>query len=152
MAADQTVRLRQTGETPASADGARMRALTYDILADGRRVGVCELRPEPTWAARLSGQVSYTVFPPCRGHHYALRALRLLCAEARVMGADSLIVTCRPDNAASRRTLDLAGAALDGTEAVPPEHPLARSGIRQVCVYKINLTRHFRPRDRNEHG
>ncbi len=131
------VALRLTGETPGNADGSRMRTLYYDILADGVRAGVCELRPEPTWAARLSGQAAYTVFPPYRGHRYALSALRLMCKEASRLGSNGLTVTCRPQNLASRRTLELAGAALEGTEPVPPEHPLYSSGVREVCVYRI---------------
>ena len=139
MPEDGTVTLRKTGEARGSADGSRLNALYYDILAEGNRVGVCELRPDTAWAARWSGQVSYTVFPPYRGHHYALAALRLLCAEAKACGLDRLIVTCRPENAASRRTLELAGAELEGIEDVPGVHPLRASGVGRVCVYRIDL-------------
>ena len=83
--------------------------------------------------------MSYTVFPPYRGHHYALKALRLLCAEAGKRGLDRLTVTCRPENAASRRTLELAGAELEGIEDVPDAHPLRASGVNRVCVYRIDL-------------
>ena len=131
------VTLRPAGEMPGSADGSRMRTLYYDILADSRKVGTCELRPETTWTTPLSGQVAYTVFPPCRGHRYALSALRLLCEQASGMGLHSLTVTCRPENRASRRTLELAGAALEAIESVPPEHPLYSSDVREVCVYRL---------------
>ncbi len=133
------LRLRLTGDTPGSADGTRMRALTYDMLADGVRVGVCELRPERTWAAEWTGQVSYTVFPPWRGRHYAAVALGLLARAAGAMGAESLTVTCRPENAASRRTLERAGAVLEGVREVPLAHPLRRSGVTHVAVYRIAI-------------
>ena len=139
MPEDGTVTLRKTGEARGSADGSRLNTLYYDILADGDRVGTCELRPDTAWSARWSGQVSYTVFPPYRGHRYALAALRLLCAEAGECGLDHLIVTCRPENAASRRTLELAGAVLEGIEDVPDVHPLRASGVSRVCVYRIDL-------------
>ena len=131
--------LRQTGETPGSPDGSRMHTLYYDIVADGTRVGTCELRPETTWTTSLSGQVAYTIFPPYRGHHYAAQALAMLCAKAKSFGMDGLTVTCRPENAASRRTLELAGAVYEKTASVPPEHPLYRSGIKEVCVYHIGI-------------
>ena len=139
MPDDGTVTLRKTGEARGSADGSLLRTLYYDIMADGNRVGTCELRPDTAWTARWSGQVSYTVFPPYRGHRYALAALRLLCAEAGKRGLDRLIATCRPENAASRRTLELAGAALEGIEDVPDAHPLRASGVSRVCVYRIDL-------------
>ena len=114
-----------------------MRTLNYDLLLDGQKAGTCELRPETTWATRLSGQVAYTVYPPYRGRRLALIALRLLCGQAAEMGLSSLTVTCRPDNLASRRTLELAGAVLEAVETVPPEHPLYASNVREVCVYRI---------------
>lgn len=131
--------LRKTGESPGSKDGSRLWTLYYDMLADGLRVGTCELRPDTAWAARLSGQAAYTVFPPYRGHHYALTALKQLCEIARTMGLTTLSVTCRPENAASRRTLELAGAELKAVEEVPPEHPLRGSRVEKVCVYCIKL-------------
>ena len=133
------VSLRLTGEAPGTPDGTRMRTVYYDILADSVRVGVCELRPETTWTTRLSGQAAYTVYPTCRGHRYAAKALRLLCFEAQKLGLDSLTVTCRPENAASRRTLELAGAVLEAIEPVPAGHPLQRSGVREVCVYHFDI-------------
>ena len=131
--------LRQTGEAPGSPDGSRMHTLYYDIMADGTRVGTCELRPETTWTTSLSGQVAYTVFPPYRGHHYAAQALRLLCDQAKALCLDGLTVTCRPVNTASRRTLEQAGAVFEKIAQVPPEHPLCRSGIHEVCIYHIDI-------------
>ena len=133
------VKLLLTGDTPGSSDGSRMRVLNYDIVADGMRVGTCELRPETTWTTGLNGHIAYTVFPPCRGHRYGAQALRLLCAEAKAMGMNGLTLTCRPENTASRRTLELAGAVFERIAPVPPEHPLHQSGIHEVCVYHIDI-------------
>ncbi len=141
MPDDGTVTLLKTGEARGSADGSRLNALYYDILADGNRVGTCELRPETTWASRLSGQAAYTVFPPYRGHRYALQALRKLCEEARALSMDGLTVTCRPENGASRRILELAGAEFEGISPVPPEHPLYSSGVREICIYVVDIAR-----------
>ena len=131
--------LKQTGETPGSPDGSRMWTVSYDILADGTRVGTCELRPEVTWATPLSGQIAYTVFPPWRGRGYGTEAVRLLCREARRRGMTGLTATCRPENAASRRTLEKAGARLAGIRRVPPAHPLRRAGCDRLCAYVLPL-------------
>src|SRR5262245_8391538 len=57
-----------------------------------------------------AGHVGYDVLPQHRGHHYAARAVRLLLPLARKLGIDPLWITCDPENLASRRTLELAGA------------------------------------------
>ena len=137
MNMDSGVTLRLRSDIPGSADGRRMRALSYDILADGVRVGTCELRPEMAWTAYLGGQISYTVFPAFRGHRYALGALQCLLGEAKAFGLKELLVTCRPENRASRRILELAGAAFEGVHSVPSGHPLSGSDIRRVCVYRL---------------
>ena len=129
--------LRPAGEAPGRADGSRSRALYYDILAEGRLVGCCELRPEVTPATRLYGQAAFTVFPAERGHHYAAQALRLLLREGQLLGLDALTLTCRPENTASRRTIGLAGGALREIAEVPEGHPLRLSGITRVCVYEL---------------
>ena len=144
--------LCRTGESPASADGRQMYTLYYDVCLGRTVIGRCELRPEPTWAAEYFGQVSYTIFPAWRGHHYAADALALLCAEAGRRGADTLRVTCRPGNLASRRTLERAGAALVGTFSVPSEHPLTVSGIGEVCIYRLQTNSSPADGDRNQAG
>ena len=53
MPDDGTVTLLKTGEARGSADGSLLHTLYYDILAGGKRVGTCELRPDTAWAAAI---------------------------------------------------------------------------------------------------
>ena len=57
-----------------------------------------------------AGHVGFGTHPAYRGHRYAARSLRLLLPIAREKGLGALWITCDPDNLASRRSCDLAGA------------------------------------------
>lgn len=85
------------------------------------------------------GHIGYGVFPPARGHHYAARACRLVLPLARKHGLKELWITCNPDNLASRRSCEYAGAELVEVVDVPPSHPLFAKGERQKCRYRITL-------------
>jgi len=77
------------------------------------------------------------VHEPRRGHRYAARAVRLLLPLARRLGLDPLWITCDPENAASRRTLELAGAELVETVDVPPDCVIFQSGHPRKCRYRL---------------
>ena len=61
----------------------------------------------------------YWVAADARGRRVAATALGLLCDEARVLGRTSMWLEIHPENAASRRTAELAGfvetGMVDGT-------------------------------------
>jgi tagatose 1,6-diphosphate aldolase len=86
-----------------------------------------------------AGHVGYTIFPRHRGRRLAAHALRLLKPLAHRLGLDPLVVTCDPENAASRRTCELAGARLVGIVDVPPETALDREGHRRKCIYHLSV-------------
>jgi len=48
-------------------------------------------------------------------------------------------ITCNPDNWASRRTCELAGAQFVEIVPVPEDHELYLQGDRQKCRYRIDL-------------
>lgn len=108
----------------------------------GEELGGINLRVASTrhieWFA---GHIGYAVHPLHRGHRYAARALRLLLPMARRLRLDPLWITCDPDNFASRRTLDLAGAQFVEIVSVPEDCVIYRSGHRQKCRYRLDLPR-----------
>ena len=67
------------------------------------------------------GHIGYHVNPQYRGHHYALRACRLLVPEIRLSGKSSVIITCDPDNVPSRKTCEKLGCLYERTASVPEE-------------------------------
>jgi predicted acetyltransferase len=89
--------------------------------------------------ALYNGHIGYTVREPYRGRRYAARACRLLCEIARQHGFTELWITCNPENVASRRTCELAGAEYIETVELPPNTDLYRRGERRKCRYRMAL-------------
>ena len=81
-------------------------------------------RPPPRRQRRSPG-----VAAPQRGRRYALSACRALAPLARATRRE-LILTCDPDNLASRRTIELLGAVYLDEVAVPVDDPQYERGSR----------------------
>jgi predicted acetyltransferase len=84
-----------------------------------------------------AGHVGYEVYPDSRGHRYASRALILLKPLARQLGIDPISITCDPDNIASRRSCEIAGATLAGVFDVPEDCVIHRNGHPRKCLYHL---------------
>lgn len=126
----------------ADADSVRdwLPAYYFEILrADGVPVGVCDLRIGHNTNSHYGGNIGYEVFDAYRGHRYAAKACKLLLPLAKRHDMGYVIITCSPDNAASRRTCELAGCTLQAIEKLPPTNEMYQEGQREKCVYRITL-------------
>jgi predicted acetyltransferase len=113
----------------------RMRDLTSEIEL-GRinlRVGSGE------HIERYAGRIGYFVEPAHRGHAFASRALRLLTSVACVLAIEPLWITCDPENLASRRACERAGATLLEIVEVPADCVIHQSGHFKKCRYRSDL-------------
>jgi tagatose 1,6-diphosphate aldolase len=87
---------------------------------------------------RYAGHIGYGVHPAYRGHHYASRSLVLLLPFARSLGIDPLWITCDPDNGASRRSLEIAGAEFMEIVDVPEDCGIRKYGGKlHKCRYRL---------------
>lgn len=87
---------------------------------------------------RYAGHIGYGVHPAFRGHHYASRSLVLLLPFARSLGIDPLWITCDPDNGASRRSLEIAGAEFTEIVDVPEDCGIRKYGCKlHKCRYRL---------------
>jgi predicted acetyltransferase len=113
----------------------------------GEDLGRINLRIESTVEILLyGGHAGYEVHPPYRGRRYAERAVRLLMPLAQALGIDPLWITCDPENLASRRTLELAGAEFVEVVDVPEESTIHRNGHPRKCRYRLKTsTQEYRP-------
>lgn len=103
-------------------------------------VGDIYLRVGDTFRLRTyAGHLAYGVRPEFRGHHYAARACRLLLPLARSHAMTELWITCNPDNTASRRTCELAGAVLVEIVDLPEDIDMYQEGERHKCRYRLEL-------------
>jgi len=87
---------------------------------------------------RYAGHIGYSVEPEFRGHRYATRSVRLLVQLAALNGIDPLWITCDPENAASKRTLELAGAEFVEIVEVPEDCIIRQSGHPRKCRYRLS--------------
>jgi predicted acetyltransferase len=87
---------------------------------------------------RYAGHIGYGVHAAFRGHHYAARSVKLLLPVARSLGIDPLWITCDPENMASRRSLEIAGAEMIEIVDVPEECGIRKYGGRaRKCRYRL---------------
>jgi predicted acetyltransferase len=117
--------------TPALDDGRVVPRLPMRAfwIWDGAFAGTINLRFQPgteDLPDHVSGHVGYTVVPWRRGRGYATRALALLLPVARAHGLPRVLLTCDPENAASRRVIEANGGVLAG---VGP-HPWAPGRVK----------------------
>ena len=86
------------------------------------------------------GHIGYHIDPPYRGKHYALRACRLIRGEIRMSGKTSAVITCDPDNPASRKTCERLGCLLEGETAVPEDLQQKYEISAVKCRYIWHIT------------
>ena len=108
--------------------------------SDGARVGHCAFRVGHTEYSFFGGNIGYEIYEPFRGNHYAAKACLLLYDLARRHKMSYVLITCNPDNLASKRTCELAGGILIATVDLPENNDLYLRGERQKLVFKIELS------------
>jgi predicted acetyltransferase len=138
--ADQELRLDVLERTLADPARGWVPAYKFRIVVDDQPVGRIDLRLGDTdFMLRFAGQVGYGIDPGFRGQRYAARALVVLKQVARLHGFDCLWITCNPDNLASRRTCELAGAELVEIVDLPEDCDMFADGDRSKCRYRLPL-------------
>ena len=87
---------------------------------DERIVGVLQFHPVMTeWMALFVGNVGLSVRPSERRKGYAAAMLAEIKAIAKERGMERLLICCKNDNEASRRTILKSGGVYDCTVLVP---------------------------------
>ncbi len=110
------------------------------LAGQDQEIGRIEFRAADTeHIVVYGGHIGYGVVPEYRGHRYAARSCRLLLPLARTHGLKTLWITCNPDNLASRRTCELAGARLVEVVDLPEDTDMYQRGERQKCRYRLDL-------------
>ncbi len=121
------------GYVPAYSFGMRR-------TGNPENIGNISLRVGDTFRLRMyGGHIGYGVHQEHRGNHYAARACRLLFDLAKNHGMRQVWITCNPENTASRRTCELAGARFIGIVDLPTDIDMYQQGERQKCRYVVDL-------------
>ena len=135
---DGTIDLRVEQKVPADPSRGHVPAYHYAIARHGssERIGAIRLRIGHVPALLTAGHIGYEIEEGHRGHHFAARACLLLARVARAHRLGRVIITCDPENIASRRTCERIGASFRGIYDVPADHEMYRQGVRKVCRYE----------------
>lgn len=108
----------------------------FEMRSRGEKAGDISLRTHLTdQLSRYGGHIGYEVAAEFRGHRLAARSCRLLFELARKHGIDQLLITCAPDNMASRRTIELIGGRLQTIGRATTEE----GRERDTCYYHVDL-------------
>jgi len=104
------------------------------------KVGECDIRFGMNEELYYAGNVGYNVSPVYRGHHYAYYGcLSLFQIVKEAYGLDEIIITCSPDNIASKRTIERLGGQFLECVDVPKSHWLYKRGETVKNIYRIDL-------------
>ena len=126
--------------TPADPARGYVPAYEFTMRVNNQDAGRLGFRAQNTPLLTLiGGHLGYGVHPPFRGHHYAARACQLVLPLARAHGFKELIITCNPDNWASRKTAEWLGAKMVEIVNIPTDHIMYQRGERTVCRYRLRL-------------
>jgi tagatose 1,6-diphosphate aldolase len=139
---DGDLQLVLTEKWPADPARNRVPAYKFKMTHTGqnRVIGRIDLRiGDIEHLVMYGGHMGYRVEAEHRGHHYAARSVRLLLPLARQHGLKTLWITCNPDNVASRRTCELAGAEFVEIVDLPEDTDMYQEGERQKCRYRLDL-------------
>jgi len=105
-----------------------------------KEIGQISFRDGESRCVYYYGHIGYHIDAPWRGHHYAFRACRLIIPEIRLSGKSSVVITCDPDNEASRKTCERLNCLFERVAQVP-EDILERYEInRTKCRYIWHVT------------
>ena len=105
----------------------------------GVKMGVCDLRIGHNDQLYYGGNIGYSVNEEYRGHHYAEKACLLLFELARKHHLDYVIITCNPDNYASRKTCEYAGGKLLEIVELPEDNDMRENGETEKCIFRFEL-------------
>ena len=107
---------------------------------EGMKMGSCDLRIGHNESVYYGGNIGYRVDEPYRGHHYAGKACRLLFELARRHRMEYVIITCNPDNWASRKTCEYLGGELLEIVELPEDNDMRlEDGATHKCIYRFRL-------------
>jgi predicted acetyltransferase len=135
---DGDLELVLTETLPSDPDTGRVPEYRFEMRLIGSDVKIGSIRLRTRCTERLEqygGNLSHDVDDEYRGNRYAARSCRLLFPLALRHGINSVLITSRSDNLASRRTCELIGA--EYVDTIETEREPGEFG--PTCRYRVNL-------------
>jgi predicted acetyltransferase len=109
----------------------------FRITLRGKRqeIGYVAVRDGEGGLMYYAGHVGYNIAEKYRGKHYALRACRLIAPALCELGFLDAVITCDPDNEASKRTIEGLKVMREMRVPVPDEYRKALDGSTEKLRY-----------------
>lgn len=131
-----------TLERTADADTVKNWVPAYYFaicFPSGEKIGICDLRIGHNDQLYYGGNIGYEIYPKHRGHHYAGKACKLLFQLAKRHELGYVIITCNPDNLASKKTCEYAGGTLLEIAELPEDNNMRQEGDTHKCIFRFEL-------------
>lgn len=138
---DGKIDLKIEEKTPSNKEKGYVPAYKYRITLHGsdESIGAIDIRIGYNENTYYGGNIGYSIKKAYRGNNYASKACKIIKSIAIAHGMDKIIITCDPDNQASRKTCEKAGFKLKEIAELPPYNELYKEGKRQACIYELIL-------------
>ena len=127
---------------PANEQTGETESICFWINTHGRedKIGECDIRLGMNEELHYAGNIGYRIYEAHRGHGYAYEAAKMLMkAGKEIYGMKEILITCSPDNIASKKTLERLNGELVETVEVPSWHWLYKRGETVKHVYRFVL-------------
>ncbi|HYF81865.1 MAG TPA: GNAT family N-acetyltransferase [Clostridia bacterium] len=111
----------------------------FSILLNktGEKIGYINLRLKDTEKiVRYIGHIGYGINEAFRGNKFASKACNLVKKVANDLGMEKLVITCNPDNYASKRTCEIIGAKLIEIVDIPETSDAFSVDEQKKCRYE----------------
>jgi predicted acetyltransferase len=127
---------------PGNKDKNWVPAYHFDISLSRsyEPIGKIDIRIGNNENLYYGGHIGYSVNEEYRGNHYAAKAVLLLRKVAHAHDMEKLMITCNPDNIASRKTCEYVGANLLAIIDVPESNDMYQRGEKEKCIYEWVLS------------
>lgn len=138
---DGEIDLRITNKLPADIKKGYVPTYKYEITKHGlmQPIGSIDIRIGDNENTFYGGNIGYQVDAPYRGNGYAAKACKIIEQVAAAHDMKRIIITCNPDNHASRRTCEKAGYTLKEIVELPVHNEMYQKGERLKCRYEYHL-------------
>jgi predicted acetyltransferase len=134
------LRLIRTILHPPESNHAPEYNFGMDLASGQKDIGGINIRMGHSNSLKMyRGQIGYSVDEEYRGNHYAARSLKMVLPIFAKHGFKQVYVTCNPENIASIRSLEMAGAKFIECVDVPPEEPPFQRGEKQKNRYVFSI-------------
>lgn len=124
-------------EVEADPEKSWLKTNHYHIKLNDEVIGKIDLRLGHNEKTYYGGNVGYFIEPAYRGHGYAAKACLALIEIAKNT-MDYLIITCNPDNYASKKTCEKVGDLIEHVY-LPEDNDMYLEGEREKLRYKVIL-------------